>query len=669
MPLPLSRLISTDALGKTTPKVALESLTAKAGFAPHAWQSTAPDQGFKAPVSDSEDLQRVLALPRRPPVTTDSERAAALVELMTARFARVNNACECRSRWKRDCIKTLRPIQAIALYELGIAGGLVGAIGTGHGKSFLDMLSPLALQQTRGCETAVVLIPPKLVTQFISDYELLSQHFHVPSLVVHGQSYVQLVEGAPTLHVLPYSRLSGEKYTTKLDEIAPDFIIADEFQNIANPDSVRTGRVLLYADSHEELRAVILSGSLSDDSINDYAHGSALSLKRGSPLPLKPDNVQDWARAIDPSDWPAPPGALLKLCDPGEHVQCGFHRRLVDTLGFIATQEPSIDAELCIEERRPPTMPEEVAEALKALRDTWKRPDGEELVDALSVARCARELAAGFFLYWYFPKINGVPQSPTKILEWLDARKEYRCEQREMLRDRGPHFDSPLLVTRAARRFHGDESYDEADRLARGLPPLPVWGSRHWPRWRDTKETIKYETRTMRVHDYLARDAAEWAMMNRGIVWYRNPSFGRWISELSGLPLYGVGGRELKTDKGAIVEDGTRSIVVSAETYGTGFDGLQPIFDDQLITQPMSSSVKWEQLLGRTFRIGQPSPVIRASVYRHTPELSDAVDDALARAEYVQRTLGSPQKLLSGIKPNADGKRFTGRVYDEEEGE
>lgn len=682
MPIELSKLVNTEALGRVPAKVAIESLVAKSGFAPHEWQSTAPATGFKAPVADSEELRRIIDLPRRPEVAADSERARALVELMSKRFGRVNKSCECQARWKRACITTLRPIQAIFLYEVGLCGGGVGAIGTGFGKTLLDILLPLAMKETRGCETALVLIPPTLVDQFISDYELYSQHFRVPSLVVHGRSYVQLVEGAPTLHVVAYSRLSGEKATTLLGEIRPDFVIADEFQNIANPDAVRTSRVLRYFDEHEETtRAVIMSGSLSDDSIKDYAHGAAMALKRLSPLPRGdkgPEVVEDWARALDacgPGDWPAPPGALLRLCNPGEHVQTGFHRRLVETAGFIATQEPSIDAELCIDERRAPEMPDEIAEALRKLRDTWKRPDDEELVDALSVARCARELAVGIYNYWFYPRLDrmgrpdpkGTPQDPIKILEWFDARKEWRCEMREVLRERREHLDSPLLVTRAAMRYHGDEAYDEPDRLARGLGPLPIFKSRCWPRWRDKKNSIVYETKTRRLHEYLATDAAEWAHENRGIVWYRNPAFGEWVAELSGLPFYGARGLQLKNSKGAIVEDGTRSIIASSESYGTGFDGLQFLFDDQLVCQPMSSSVKWEQLLGRTFRIGQRAKVIRAWVYRHTPELADAVDDALARAEYVQRTLGSPQKLLSGIKPSANGKRFEGRIYDEDE--
>ena len=41
------------------------------------------------------------------------------------------------------------------------------------------------------------------------------------------------------------------------------------------------------------------------------------------------------------------------------------------------------------------TVPVGIGEALANLRKTWVRPDGEELVDALELARVAREMAAG----------------------------------------------------------------------------------------------------------------------------------------------------------------------------------------------------------------------------------------------------------------------------------
>src|SRR3954469_20772921 len=71
--------------------------------------------GYRGPeVEDSEELQRVLALPRRPPVDLDSLEARIIVERQTAKFARVrttdDGSCECRTlNPDAPCITRLLP--------------------------------------------------------------------------------------------------------------------------------------------------------------------------------------------------------------------------------------------------------------------------------------------------------------------------------------------------------------------------------------------------------------------------------------------------------------------------------------------------------------------------------------------------------------------------------
>ena len=95
-------------------------------------------------------------------------------------------------------------------------------------------------------------------------------------------------------------------------------------------------------------------------------------------------------------------------------------------------------------------------------------------------------------------------------------------------------------------------------------------------------------------------------------------------------------------------ERGDRSIVASIRSHGTGRDGLQRLFCDQLVVQPPSSSSAWEQLLGRLHRIGQEAEIVRASFYRHTVEMAAAVDQAMSRALYVESTIGASQKIRVG---------------------
>lgn len=610
--------------------IPLSDLVAGVNFAPKEWQSGRPDDSWtsKPPVENSADLTRILALPRRP--IPGEAREQALVDLLNERLRLPDGTCRCKD-FKRDCILSLRPVQAWMLYEAGLCGGLLGAVGVGWGKTAVNLLAPLCMG---GCRTALLLVPVGLLDQLVREYQLWGQHFKTPSLVVHGRDFRASVPGTPVLHVLPYSRLSRPESSVVLDTLAPDLVIADECDALRNRSASRTMRVLRYFAAHEDARFCGWTGSMTDSSVTDFAHLSALALRHRSPLPLDPEVVDDWARALDASDFPAPAGALLKLCEPGEHVREGFRRRLVESPGVVSTTDPSLEGvELVIEERPAPPLPANVQEALDQLRTTWVRPDGEELVEALAVAKSACELACGFYYRWIFPRGEPVHQ----ILEWLEARKQWNRELRLKLRRAEPHLDSPDLCARAAARAWG----------APGDPDLPRWKADTWPRWEKAKGTVKPETVPVRLDSFLAQDAAAWALENRGIVWYINRAFGEWVAEISRLPLH-TGGP--KAGARILAETGETSIICSLESHGRGRDGLQRLFATQLFTQPPVSGSRWEQALGRLHRPGQVEDTVTGFFYRHTTELADRVDEALNRALYVDQTLGGAQKLRLGIE-------------------
>lgn len=574
-------------------------------------------------VKASDELTRIMALPRRPALPP-ADTASAL-------YRRENPSCLCASRG-RECITELRPVQAWALAEMASTKGLLGPIGVGHGKTILDILAPLAVPD---CKTAVLLVPPNLRGQLIKEYELISQHFRVPSIVVHGKQYTKTVPGSPVLHVFPYSLLSNPHPTRRafLHTANPDLVISDECHNLRNPTAARTMRFMRYFEDFPHTRFCGWSGSLTDKSIKDYSHLAELALGQGSPLPIEKDVLDDWARALDPGDSPAPPGALLQLCAPGELVHSGFHRRLVETPGVVPTREPPISAQIIIKSRSPGEIPVAVKEALSELRRTWMRPDGEELVDALALAKSARELSCGFYYRWIFPR----GESVTLIMRWLRARKEWNREVRQLIKKRQEHLDSPKLIENAAKRACGDLEPDKE---------LPSLKSSAWPVWRDIAKMVQPETEAVRISDFLVQDAAKWAHENRGIVWTAHREFGEWVAETSGLPMHGGGP---KAGELIAQETGDRSIVASIQAHGTGRDGLQRLFATQLIATPPSSATAWEQTLGRLHRVGQKADAVTAEFYQHTPELRECVQKALTRAEYVQSTLGSQQKIVGRI--------------------
>jgi hypothetical protein len=577
---------------------------------------------FKPAPKTSYDLDRILSLDRRAPVQLDGDRGAALVELITDRYRKTRTTpCAC----KHGCVDRLKPAQAWALYEAPISGGLLAPIGVGHGKTILDLLMPLAMR----AKLAVLLLPPNLVAQLVNEYQRLREHFHVPSLITDGWSNV--VSGAPILHVVPFSRFSRAGSTTLLESYMPDLIIVDEAHKLKDRNTATTSRVLRYLAQFPDTRLCCWSGTLTSKSIKDYSHLAAFALKEGSPLPLDPATVDEWSAVLDPCDLPAKPGPLSALCEPYETIQNAYYRRLVDTRGVIATKAGAIDAEIEIHEREAPPIPEALQTHIETLRSAWMRPDGEELVELLQVAQCARQLACGFYYRWKFPR----GESRELIEEWFKARKEWHKELREKLKHRSDHLDSPLLCAQAAARAYQEPAY-HGDK--------PVWYAATWQAWIKIKDKVQPESEAVWVDDYLAKDAASWALKNRGVVWYEHHAFGERVAKIAKLPLHAGG-----ADAEALIlaEKGDRSIVASLKAHGTGRDGLQRLFHQQLISFPPSDGAAFEQLLGRLHRIGQREDVVYAHLYRHTKEMRDAIDTALMRSRYIQGTMGTAMKVLS----------------------
>lgn len=618
----------------------------------------------KPPVGRSADLDRILALPRRT-LDPDDGRAAAK---WTAWLRRPDQParCDCVRKWG-FCIRDLRPIQGAALEEAVLAGGLLGAVGVGYGKTGVDLLLPMALP---GVQRAVLLIPPNLKAQLLQrDIPQWSAHFVLPNIA--GGSH--FTPGLPVLHVVAYSELSSARATALLTTLKPDLIVADEAHNLKRAEAARTGRFLRYLDSQDPPpKLCALSGTLTTRSLLDYAHLAAHALGEGSPLPLHHGTTEEWATAIDAEtsySFAAPAGALESLCSPGEHVREGFRRRLIETRGVVATAEGSIGTSLRIA-RRAVAVPEVIRRALAEVRATWQRPDGEELTEATQKAAVCRQLAAGFYYRWRWPRMEPEPL----ILEWLAARKAWHKELREKLAHPREHLDSPLLLANAAERWHsgftyhdksgghrhgagcwlrvetedGIESYlDCAEPEGRPVHVPPgthhplTWESEHWPRWRDIRGQCQPETEAVWLDDYLVQDAVRWAQEAPGILWYAHGAFGRAVAKAGQLPLFGPGEEAAQELLG---EKGDRPIVASIRAHGTG-KNLQ-MFSRNLLTNLPADGAAYEQLLGRTHRPGQRADEVTVDLYLQTEEVREAWESATSYARYVAQSVGAAQKLL-----------------------
>jgi hypothetical protein len=586
---------------------------AREGCRPLPHQAAHKYLAREQPVDRSPDLARILALPRRPALET-GDRAAELVEAVAARWRLpARDDCRCREIFPEgECLTDLNPAQARVLHEVSVRGAMAGLLAVGSGKTILDVMAAMALAD-HGVQTTVVLVPPRLQHRLVTEHRLLAEHWVVPSMVCDVEGYKAVYPGRPRVVVLSYSRLSRPNFSGYLRGLAPDAIVADEAHRLRNPKAATTMRVERYLDEHPWARFLWWTGSAEDGRYEDSAHLFRWALGPDSPAPLDDEVSRDWGRAANARKECADPGALFELCEPGEHVRRGLRRRKADTLGVVATHAPSSDVPVTISAMPDPELPPAVAEALEAVRKSWVRPDGEELVDALERAAVARDVACGFYLYWVFPR----GESDAVIDRWLGVRKEWRREQRRKILRGEEDLDSPALVEWAAQRHHG-----------RRGGTGPTWASDVWPEWDAVAGTVRPETRVAWIDDYLARDAARWVTDERGVCWYWRTAFGQRVAELAGVPMFGGGAQAARS---VVREDGSRGIVVSAPAHGTGTDGLQYAFRQALLAQAPPGG--WEQVIGRLARQGQRYPV-EARYYAHTQELADARDGAGRRSDY-----------------------------------
>lgn len=634
-------------------------------MAPQAWQVGAPDDVFQRgmPVLRTADLERVLALPRRQPLDLDSPLAQAVVELEMRKYALPpRERCECRTvdPRRKSCVTRFIPAQAWMLREITMARGLLASAAPGLGKTLVGLLAPLAMP---GCRVALMLVPATAIKQIVRDYKLTREHFRVPSIIVHNDRAqpwrcMSSDPGAPRLEVLSYNRLQMPDASDWIrNHCDPDLIIADEVDSLKDLTASRTMRVMRSFSGEDDMtpeerrhcnarRFCGWTGTLTNSKIAEFAHLALLALRERSPMPLVSRTAREWGQCLDAVPNPCPPGALLDLCDPGEDVRVAFGRRLAETLGFIMIKSnPVVTAEgervqASVRERQAPPIPPRVALALDMVRK-FLRPDtlagnehDEELVDAMSQAKCAHEVAAGFFYRWIFPR----GESEELKDEWFAARKLFNKELRLKIMQGETYLDSKMLCEHAAMRAWGDLPSD---------PKRPDWKSEHWSRWRDVMDLVEPQTQAVFLDDYLARDAAEWGLKNRGIIWYGAIEFAQMVRRLSDLPVHGGG---VRAEQLLLAERGDRSIIASLKSHGRARDGLQRVFHQQLVAQTPASATIWAQLLGRLVRRDQEQSEVLTEVYLHTPELRRSFDQAMRSGEYVQQVMRSEQLLLEGFR-------------------
>jgi len=545
----------------------------------------APD-GTPPPVPHTTELDRILGLPRRP---FDPNSYQDLTPL----FASMHS----------DGSMVMRPLQSAMIWEAVRAGGLLANAGVGSGKTLVTLLLGAALQ------ARVLLLVPAHMRESLLQVEMPSyaQHFNLPQV---GRDFF----------VLSYEDISSEAGEHLLAQLNPEWVVCDEAHHLRNKRAIRTRTILRFAAARPEVRWAFLSGTLTTDSIKDYAHLAKLAFKERSPLPDGHFALNDWAAAIDVNKHPAPPGALRHLCNPGEDVRSGFRRRLGETPGVCLTTSPGCQASIYFN-AVPLAVPAAVEDVLRDLRKLWTL-DGRDIMMAMEQATLARQVAQGFFYRWVWP--NGVVDE-----EWKAARAGWARYVRDyMSRTNDPGMDRPGKLAAAG---------------AAGM--LPSEGQAAWDAWVPHQSKPEPPTVPVWLDKYLVSYADTWARQrtthDKGIIWYEWEAVGDALEAL-GLPVY-RGGMDAQLAR-------ARAPVIACSRHAHYEGKNLQCYRQNLVLSPPANGQIWEQLIGRTHREGQAADSVFFDVLLHTPENIQAWKNAQADARYIEGTTGQPQKLLYGSK-------------------
>jgi hypothetical protein len=165
---------------------------------------------FAAPIRRSPELDRILRLPRRDPNGEDLEQLAHdMTQLLKL----------------PEGTQKLRPIQALALRDIAICGGLFGPIPVGFGKSLISFLSFYVADSVR----PLLVLPAALLAKTERERKQYAKHWLIPEIRLCSYELLGRVQGAQIL----------ETYK-------PDMIVLDEGHRARNKHAAVTRRLSRY---------------------------------------------------------------------------------------------------------------------------------------------------------------------------------------------------------------------------------------------------------------------------------------------------------------------------------------------------------------------------------------------------------------------------------------
>jgi len=559
-------------------------------------------QRLELGVLATPEFHRIKNLPRRGDVHEQ------LVNIMT-NYLRVE-----------DGEQILRFVQALALCEIYDNRGGFLLISVGGGKSLISLLVATILEAQR----PILIVSGGALESTKRKHQMYMKHWRIRR----------------DLRVLSYQVLGRESGAHLLDRYNPDLIILDEAHRAKNKKAAVTKRLIRWFKTWTQTMCVAMSGTISKRSLHDFAHIIGWCLKENSPLPHDWNELEAWASCLDERPKAIQryrPGALLELATPEDHVPMdeyqtarkAFRRRLIETPGVVATSEQGCDASLYIKGQ---IVEHQIEPHWEKLRTLWELPDGWPLADGMQIWAKARELALGFYYLC----------DPRPPADWWAAKKAWCAFVRDILKDNRRNLDSELQVARACvyhPEWYGDEEYRT---------------------WKAIEPTFKYNQVIEWLDEGALAACIEWLEKHGGLVWTEHTMFGQTLSQLTGVPYFGQGGR---SGTGIYIEDHTGPAILSLEANKEERNlQYRPEWTKNLVASWPPNGLKCEQMLGRSHRPGQEADEVHFWTLIGCYENVACVEQSRADARYLKEIQGPQKLLIADIDiPDIFGKR--GRAW------
>lgn len=508
---------------------------------------------------------------------------------------------------------SLLPVQAKALFEIDQVGGLIAPIPVGGGKTLITLLAPLVANAKK----PLLLAPASLIKKTLREIKIYKKDWKVPNI-----------------ETCSYEKLSRASAAEFLLSGGFDLVILDEAHKVKNKRSSVTRRVLEFKAHSPKTKFITLSGTFTNNSLKDYSHISHMCLGDGSPVP-KGQALESWSGVLDAkaespdepisvfehiagsSEFNEEREKLLRTLHIGSFEQAQkaarelYSLRLLQTIGVVGYIAPSCAASIYLDPVKYELGPR-IREALKLLREKNELPGGRDLMSQLEVWTKGQEMALGFYHYW----------DPEPPFEWRERRKAWARFSRTFLsRSKTIHSPNQLALEIKAGRVECAEYFQ----------------------WKKIEKDFTPITHSDWLSDEAIKAVLEDCKKDQTLIWCASKTFAKRLAEVSGLPWFGAQGLN---KNGLMIEDydGSDSLIVSTKPNLQGRN-LQK-YNRNLICGIPPTPGDWEQLIGRTHRMGQEADEIQVRILCGSADQVRLFDSVRTQARYVEDTM-TYQKILA----------------------